>query len=61
LHTLYTTINMTNEQLIAEMAKEIYSFKRSEKNLLEVYSAQKKQIELLEIEILELKEAANGK
>lgn len=51
---------MTNEQLIAEMAKEIYELKRSEKNLLNVFSYQKKQIEELQIEILELKEAANG-
>jgi hypothetical protein len=51
---------MTNEQLIAEMAKEIYKLKESEKNLLNVFSYQKKQIEELQIEILELKEAANG-
>ena len=51
---------MNNDQLIVEMAKEIYKLKESEKNLLNVFSHQKKQIELLEIEILELKEAANG-
>jgi hypothetical protein len=51
---------MTNEQLIVEMAKEIYELKRSEKNLLNVFSHQNKQIEELQIEILELKEASNG-
>jgi hypothetical protein len=51
---------MNNEQLIVEMAKEIYKLKESEKNLLNVFSYQKKQIEELQIEILELKEAANG-
>jgi hypothetical protein len=51
---------MNNDQLIVEMAKEIYKLKESEKNLLNVFSYQKKQIEELHIEILKLKEAANG-
>ena len=51
---------MNNDQLIVEMAKEIYKLKESEKNLLNVFSYQKKQIEELQIEILKLKEAANG-
>jgi hypothetical protein len=51
---------MNNDQLIVEMAKEIYKLKESEKNLLNVFSHQKKQIEELHIEILKLTEAANG-
>ena len=61
MHTQLTTINMTNEQIILELVKENLTLKRDADNYMRWWQDAKKKVDEKEIEILELKEAANGK
>ncbi len=61
MHTQLTTINMTNEQIILELVRENLTLKRDAENYMRWWQDAKKKVEEKEIEILELKEAANGK
>ena len=61
MHTQLTTINRTNEQIILELVRENLTLKRDAENYIRWWQDAKKKVEEKEIEILELKEASNGK
>jgi hypothetical protein len=52
---------MTNEQIILELVRENLTLKRDAENYMRWWQDAKKKVDEKEIEILELKEAANGK
>jgi hypothetical protein len=51
---------MTNEQIILELVRENLTLQRDVENYMRWWQDAKKKVDEKEIEILELKEAANG-